>query len=97
MAIRVALRDAKLFGESIGDLLAEPHRAKMIPNFWKVKKAALDAGAYGCSIAGGGPSLFAVGEDCAIIGKAMVDAFEEAEVNSEVILTRPSKEGVREI
>jgi homoserine kinase len=69
----------------------------MIPNFWKVKQAALDAGAYGCSIAGGGPSLFAVGENSEEIGEAMAEAFGDVDVDSKVILTRPSKLGARVI
>ncbi len=41
------------------DLLETP-RGPLIPRFNEVKRAALDAGAYGCSIAGSGPSVVAV-------------------------------------
>ena len=34
----------------------------MIPHFDEVKRAALDAGAYGCSISGSGPTIFAIVE-----------------------------------
>lgn len=97
MAAAVALNDAALFGQSICDNLVEPRRAEMITNFWAVKRAALDAGAYGCSIAGGGPSVFAVGEDSVEIGRAMSDAFGDAGVRSEVYYTRPSDLGARTI
>jgi homoserine kinase len=97
MAVAVALGDAVLFGRSICDNLVEPRRAEMIPNFWKVKAAALESGAYGCSIAGGGPSVFAVGEDPDRIGRAMAEAFGEAGVGSEVYKTRPSRMGARVI
>ncbi len=97
MAAAVALGDAVLFGRSICDNLVEPRRAEMIPNFWKVKAAALESGAYGCSIAGGGPSVFAVGEDPDRIGRAMAEAFGEAGVGSEVYKTRPSRMGARVI
>jgi homoserine kinase len=97
MAAAVALGDAVLFGRSICDNLVEPRRAEMIPNFWDVKAAALESGAYGCSIAGGGPSVFAVGEDPERIGRAMAEAFEEAGVGSEVYKTRPSRMGARVI
>jgi len=93
MVAAVAIGDPVLFGRSINDQLIEPYRAEMIPNFWNVKQAALDAGAYGCSIAGGGPSLFAVGENSEEIGEAMAEAFGDADVDSRVILTRPSKLG----
>jgi homoserine kinase len=97
MAAAVALGDAVLFGRSICDNLVEPRRAEMIPNFWKVKAAALESGAYGCSIAGGGPSVFAVGEDPNRIGRAMAGAFGVAGVGSEVYKTRPSRMGARVI
>ena len=97
MAAAVAMGDPTLFGRSISDNLVEPMRAEMIPNFWNVKQAALDSGAYGCSIAGGGPSMFAVGEDTAQVGAAMAEAFEEAGVVSEVYETRPSSLGTRVI
>lgn len=97
MVAAVALGDSTLFGRSICDNLVEPHRAEMIPNFWKVKEAALEAGAFGCSIAGGGPSLFAVGGDPGSVGKAMVEAFWDAGVRSEVYETRPSPLGTRVI
>ncbi len=97
MAAAVALGDAVLFGRSICDNLVEPRRAEMIPNFWNVKAAALESGAYGCSIAGGGPSVFAVGEDSDRIGRAMAEAFGEAGVGSEVYKTRPSRMGARVI
>jgi len=41
------------------DVLVEPRRAHLIPGFAAVKQAALDAGAFGASISGGGPSVFA--------------------------------------
>ncbi len=95
MAAAVALKDPKLFGENINDYLVEPYRAKMIPHFHEVKKAALEAGAYGCSISGGGPSMFAVGDDPEAIGRAMVEAF--GEVDSKAYCTRPSNFGARVI
>ena len=97
MAAAVALGDPELFGRSICDNLVEPRRAQMIPNFWKVKEAALDSGAYGCSIAGGGPSMFAVGGDSGEVGEAMVEAFDDVGVGSEIYKTRPSSLGARVI
>jgi len=91
MSAAVALGDTVLFGKSIGDAFVEPYRARIIPHFWEVKKAALDAGAYGCSIAGGGPSVFAVGEDVLSIGKAMAEAF--GDIRADVLITKPSARG----
>ena len=41
------------------DVLVEPRRAHLIPGFKGVKDAAMDEGALGGSISGGGPSVFA--------------------------------------
>jgi homoserine kinase len=95
MALAIAQKDAELFGRNINDSLIEPYRAAMIPNFWDVKQAALDAGAYGCSISGGGPSLFAVGENIYEIGDTMQKAF--GEIESTCYHTQPSNRGTRVI
>jgi homoserine kinase len=95
MAIAIARKDPVLFGRNVCDFMIEPYRAAMIPCFWDVKQAALDAGAYGCSIAGGGPSLFAVGENIYKIGDAMKKAFKGIEC--ELYYTQPSNRGARVI
>ena len=95
MAVAISKKEPVLFGKNINDYLIEPYRATMIPNFWDVKQAALDAGAYGCSIAGGGPSLFAVGENIYEIGDAMKGAFNDIEC--QLYYTQPSNRGARVI
>ncbi len=50
--------DASLIRRGLRDVLVEPRRAHLIPNFPRVKQAALDHGALGASIAGAGPSTF---------------------------------------
>ena len=51
--------DAGLIRAGLRDVLVEPRRAPLIPGFAQVKQAALDHGALGASISGGGPSVFA--------------------------------------
>jgi homoserine kinase len=70
--------DLPLIARSLRDELIEPHRAALIPGFAAVQAAASEAGALGCSISGGGPSLFAWcdGDDSADrVRRAMVEAF----------------------
>ena len=57
--------DIKLLGRAIDDRIVEPARAPLIPGFYDVKKAALGAGAFGCSISGAGPSIFSVTDNLA--------------------------------
>ena len=54
--------DGALARRALHDLYAEPRRASMIPHFFDVKSAALAAGAFGCSISGSGPTIFAIAE-----------------------------------
>ncbi len=72
------------------DVLVEPRRAHLIPGFAEVKKAALDGGALGASISGGGPSVFAWFEDEAGAGRAgsdMRSAFTRAGLESDVFVS----------
>lgn len=51
--------DHQLLQQSLQDILIEPQRAKFVPEFYKIKEAALQAGALGMSFSGSGPSMFA--------------------------------------
>ena len=78
--------DYELIGRSFEDVIAEPYRASLIPDFYKVKTAAMEAGALGCSISGAGPAMFALckGDEVAFkVGIAMQQAFFRAGVGSE--------------
>ncbi|MGD0710328.1 MAG: homoserine kinase [Bacteroidales bacterium] len=53
-------KDIKEFGRAINvDHIAEPVRGAAIPEYLETKKKALGAGAYGCTISGGGSSVIA--------------------------------------
>lgn len=72
------------------DVLVEPRRAHLIPGFVGVKQAALDAGALGASISGGGPSVFAWFQDRASAEtstKAMRAAFAQAGLESDAFVS----------
>lgn len=96
LAHAFAAGDGPLLRRALDDLYAEPRRAPLIPRFADVKRAALDAGSYGCSISGSGPTIFAIApnepaaRECAA---AMQKAF--AEVESTVHVGPIAKEGVR--
>ncbi len=61
--------DYDLISRSMHDGIVEPVRSMLIPMFDELKKAALDAGALGCSISGSGPSVFALSADMATAGE----------------------------
>ncbi len=78
--------DAALVREGLKDVLVEPRRAALIPNFARVKQAALDHGAMGASISGAGPSVFGWYETRAAAvaaADAMSTAFAETGLDSD--------------
>lgn len=52
--------DLEGISKALRDPYAEPKRAPLISGFYEIKRAALGAGALGCSISGAGPSSFAL-------------------------------------
>jgi homoserine kinase len=64
------------------DAIAEPRRASLVPGLAEIKRAALGAGALGCSLSGSGPSLFALCRG-PLAARAVAEAIAQA-VRSEV-------------
>lgn len=77
--------DYDLISRSMVDVIIEPVRSILIPEFNEVKKAAISAGALGCSISGAGPSMFALsrGVDTAWqVGSIMTETFRQAGIEA---------------
>ncbi len=77
--------DYELIRRSMVDVIIEPVRSILIPEFSKVKEAALENGALGCSISGSGPSLFALSrgkQTAQKVGEVMVGIFKDAGIES---------------
>ncbi len=88
--------DIDLLARTIQDEISEPARAKLIPNFYDIKKAAMESGAYGCSISGSGPSIFAFSksEKSAIkIGKSMQSVINKNGIKSILYISKINKIG----
>lgn len=91
-------QDSALLAASFRDVLAEPHRARLVKGFREVQAAALGAGALGCSLSGSGPAVFAVAEEGAearAVAEAMVTAFQAAGVRAEALLCGLDAQGAR--
>ena len=74
---------------TLKDVLVEPRRAPLVPNFARVKQAALDHRAMGASISGAGPSVFGWYErraDAERAAEAMRAAFAEAGLDSDTFV-----------
>jgi homoserine kinase len=92
--------DIEELGRAINnDYISEPVRSQSIPGYKDIKKSLLDGGAFGCNVSGGGLSVFAVCDEerTADIAHIMKKAFAQQKIDSEIIITRSSNDGIREI
>ena len=92
--------DYGLISRSIHDVIAEPRRQKLIPDFYKAKRAALAAGALGFSISGAGPSVFALceGEETAHqAAEAISRVFSAIPLGNQAYVSRINPHGVHVI
>lgn len=55
--------DIDLIGRSMQDVLVEPVRSMLIPDFYKMREMAMELGAVSFGISGSGPSVFAFTRD----------------------------------
>ncbi len=77
--------DYDLISRSMVDVIIEPVRSILIPEFNEVKRAAISNGALGCSISGAGPSMFALSrgiETAQKVGNAMQETFKNAGIDA---------------
>lgn len=81
------------------DKIVEPTRAPLIPGMEAVKKAAIEAGAFGCTISGAGPTAVAVTDDekkGKEIGERMINAFlKEGNLKAVASVQRLDRAGAR--
>ena len=71
-----ASNDSNLLGRTLRDVVIEPQRAEAVPCFQAVKQAAMRGGAFGASLSGSGPSIFALCTDAA--ARNIASAMEQA-------------------
>jgi len=57
------MNDIDLIGRSMQDVLVEPVRSMLIPDFYKMREMAMEMGAVSFGISGSGPSVFAFTKD----------------------------------
>lgn len=84
--------------DAVDDRIAEPARTGLLPGFVEAKRAALEAGALGCSISGAGPTSFALADGNASaerIARAMVDAYRAAGIEATSRVAQVDSQGAR--
>jgi homoserine kinase len=82
------------------DRLVEPVRARLVPCYRAVRRAALEAGAFGCALTGSGPAMFALAaseKDAARVRDAMVEASLAEGIDARGVLASANADGVGEM
>jgi homoserine kinase len=89
--------DLDLLRESFEDVVIEPQRAALIPGFSNVRRAAMSAGALGCSISGAGPTVFAwcVESHALAVREAMIVQFSHHDLQCDHWTTALEPVGAR--
>jgi homoserine kinase len=89
--------DLDLLRESFQDVVIEPQRAALIPGFNEVRRAAMSAGALGCSISGAGPTVFAwsLENHAFAVREAMVVEFSRHKLQCDHWTTKVEAAGAR--
>ena len=88
--------DLSLLSRSLNDVIAEPVRSILIPEFDKMKTAALEAGAIGFSISGSGPSVFALCDSektARQVGENLRKILSEKQVQNDLYLAKINQDG----
>jgi homoserine kinase len=93
-------KDMELLKRSLNDVVIEPQRAHLVPGFYQIKEAALNAGALACSFSGSGPSMFALSEttdEAREIAAKMVEGFMQLGVKADWWISPISNNGAHVI
>ena len=98
LVLALTTGDRDLLRRCLRDPLAEPYRAPLVPGFRAAQAAALAAGAWGCSLSGSGPAMFAVAESPAqaqSVSGAVQEELRGAGLDSTVRLCGLDRTGAR--
>ncbi len=94
------LNDLELVGRSMKDVLIEPTRSILIPDFEVLRSLAMEQGAVGFGISGSGPSVFALTRDeetAKLITKAQQMHLHQLAIRSQSFVSKVNTEGPYEL
>jgi homoserine kinase len=82
----------ELIGHGMTDNIIEPIRALTVPAYEKLKKYVKEAGAFGFTISGAGPSVIALTDEehLKAVISAMSKAYKEENIKADIIPTKPA-------
>ncbi len=90
--------DYDLIGRSLEDVIIEPLRSILIPEFDSVKKAATQKGALGAGISGSGPSIFALSKGMQTannVADAIKDIYNKTGIDFDIHISKINDQGVK--
>ena len=88
----------ELLSRALKDVIVEPHRKALIPNFDTIKTEAIKNGALGCGISGSGPSIFALSRGEAMakeVEKAMQIVYSKTNIKFYTFVSKINTEGIK--
>lgn len=92
--------DYDLISRSLVDVVVEPIRSILIPEFDKIKASVKQIGALGCGISGSGPSIFALskGETTAkAVAEKMKEIYTPLGIDFEIHCSKINTEGIKQL
>ena len=90
--------DYDLIGRSLHDEIIEPNRLVLIPEFNKIKKGVIQAGALGAGMSGSGPSIFALSkgkETANIVGETMAEIYNTTDIDYDIHVSKINQQGIK--
>jgi homoserine kinase len=89
--------DGDLIRQGMEDSIAEPPRLFLYPGYPEARALALEAGAFGAAVSGGGPSLIAVVPEGASqsVGRALEDGYRKTGIQASAHPARVDLQGAR--
>ena len=90
--------DYELIRRSLQDVIIEPHRSKLIPDFQQIKTSAVNAGALGSGISGSGPSVFSLCRGMEIaneVKNAIHKAYLQTGIEFDIYVSKINTDGIK--
>ncbi|WP_074406314.1 MULTISPECIES: homoserine kinase [Aquimarina] len=90
--------DYDLIGRSLDDVIIEPLRSILIPEFNNVKSAAIAKGALGSGISGSGPSIFALSKGMKIandVAGVIQDIYNKTGIDFDIHISKINSKGIK--
>lgn len=91
-------KDYNLISRSLEDVIIEPLRSILIPEFKNIKEAAMLEGALGCGISGSGPSVFALsrGKEVAKqVAQAIRIVYNRTGLDFDIHISKINEQGIK--